>query len=154
MYISASGCILYICVDLHCKPPGLTTHFLALTFITVVPFLSGHSFGIVSTSVPAHCDPTAPVEETKPGFTLTNMDQPTICNHHHPRNHYKTSSSFEIKISQYPGEKSLFLHLAQSRCLEFVAEKSASHIICQLEHMTMNWCYMPDKWHVYDAINT
>ena len=35
-------------------------------------------------------------------------------------------------------------------------EKSTSHFICQMEHMTMNcavWCYMPNKWHVYDAIN-
>ena len=29
------------------RPLGLTTLFLALTFITVVPFFAGHSFGIV-----------------------------------------------------------------------------------------------------------
>ena len=35
-------------------------------------------------------------------------------------------------------------------------EKSASHIFVKMEDMTMNcavWCYIPNKWHVYGAIN-
>ena len=35
-------------------------------------------------------------------------------------------------------------------------EKLTSRIICQVQDMTMNcavWCYMPNKWHVYGAIN-
>ena len=56
--------LVYICN--LCEALGLTTHFFALAFITVVPFLLRHSFAIVWVRVLAFVTQLPRMMETKP----------------------------------------------------------------------------------------
>ena len=77
--------VLYVLYKLEytsiVRPLGLTTHFLALTFITVVPFFAGHSFGIVWVQRPSPIVTQLP--ESCGNKARIYIANPSICNHHH-----------------------------------------------------------------------
>ena len=77
--------VLYVLYKLEytsiVRPLGLTTHFLALTFITVVPFFAGHSFGIVWVQRPSPIVTQLP--ESRGNKARIYIANPSICNHHH-----------------------------------------------------------------------